>query len=102
MYVECAYDPEAEQRDIELTSHAGQELDIVVKGSLKIQIGSHTEVLHAGDTIYYDSSTPHGMIAVGGEDSIFYASSCISSKPRPLGLIECRNPFDQPNGPDGN
>ena len=73
LYVECAYDPEAEQRDIELTSHAGQELDIVVKGSLKIQIGSHTEVLHAGDTIYYDSSTPHGMIAVGGEDSIFYA-----------------------------
>ncbi len=73
LYVECAYDPEAEQRDIELTTHAGQELDIVVKGSLKIQIGSHTETLHAGDTIYYDSSTPHGMIAVGGEDSIFYA-----------------------------
>ncbi len=73
LYVECAYDPEAEQRDIELTTHAGQELDIVVKGSLKIQIGSHTETLHAGDTIYYDSSTPHGMIAVGGEDSVFYA-----------------------------
>ena len=73
LYVECAYDPEAEQRDIELTTHAGQELDIVVKGSLKIQIGSHTEVLHAGDTAYYDSSTPHGMIAVGGEECIFYA-----------------------------
>ncbi len=73
LYVECAYDRDAEQRDIELTTHAGQELDIVVKGSLKIQIGSHTEILHAGDTIYYDSSTPHGMIAVGGEDSIFYA-----------------------------
>lgn len=73
LYVECAYDPEAEQKDIELTTHMGQELDIVVKGSLKIQIGSHTEILHAGDTVYYDSSTPHGMIAVGGEDSIFYA-----------------------------
>ncbi len=73
LYVECAYDPEAEQRDIDLTTHTGQELDIVLKGALKIQIGSHTEVLHAGDTIYYDSSTPHGMIAVEGEDAVFYA-----------------------------
>jgi len=73
LYVECAYDPEAEQRDIELTTHTGQELDIVLKGALKIQIGSHTEILHEGDTVYYDSSTPHGMIAVEGQDAIFYA-----------------------------
>ncbi len=73
LYVECAYDPEAEQRDIELTTHTGQELDIVLKGALKVQIGSHTEVLHEGDTIYYDSSTPHGMIAVEGQDAVFYA-----------------------------
>ncbi len=36
-------------------------------------MGSHTEVLHAGDTIYFDSSTPHGMIAVEGQDASFYA-----------------------------
>ena len=40
---------------------------------MKIQIGSHTEILHAGDTIYYDSSVPHGMVAVNGEDCEFYA-----------------------------
>ena len=40
---------------------------------MKIQIGSRTEILNAGDTIYYDSATPHGMIAVGGEDCTFYA-----------------------------
>ncbi len=73
LYVECKYDPEAEQRDIELTTHTGQELDIVVSGALKIQIGAHTEVLHAGDTVYFDSSTPHGMIAVEGQDTVFYA-----------------------------
>ncbi len=73
LYVECAYDPEAEQRDIELTTHTGQELDIVLKGVLKVQIGSHTEILREGDTIYYDSSTPHGMIAVEGQDAVFYA-----------------------------
>ena len=42
-------------------------------GSLKVQIGEHSEILGPGDSIYYDSSTPHGMIAVGGQDCIFYA-----------------------------
>mgnify|MGYP003293569806 CR=1 FL=1 len=37
------------------------------------RIGKHFEILHAGDCIYYDSSTPHGMIAVDGEDCAFYA-----------------------------
>ncbi len=73
LFVECAYDAAAEQRDIELTTHTGQELDIVISGTLKIQIGSHSEILSAGDTIYFDSSTPHGMIAVGGKDCQFYA-----------------------------
>ena len=68
LYVNCIYDEAAERRDIELTTHAGQELDIVLKGSLKVQIGSHSVVLNAGDTVYFDSSTPHGMIATGGED----------------------------------
>ncbi|MBQ4550064.1 MAG: AMP-binding protein, partial [Oscillospiraceae bacterium] len=51
----------------------GQECDIVIRGQMKIQIGSKTEILGPGDTIYYDSGTPHGMIAVGGEDCAFYA-----------------------------
>jgi acetyl-CoA synthetase len=71
--VTAIYDPEAERREIEVTTHVGQECDIVLKGSLKIRIGDHTEILNEGDTAYYDSSTPHGMIAVGGQDCIFYA-----------------------------
>ncbi len=62
-----------ENKDIELTSHDGQEIDIVIKGILKVQIGEHVEVLHEGDSIYYDSSTPHGMAATGEEDCLFYA-----------------------------
>ena len=73
LYVHCKYDEEAERSAIELTAHNGQELDIVISGKMKIQIGSHTEILSAGDSIYYDSSTPHGMIAVDGEDAEFYA-----------------------------
>ncbi len=73
LFVRSVYSEEAQHRDIELTTHAGQELDIVVEGKLMVQVGEHTEVLSAGDTIYYDSDTPHGMIAVGGQDCVFYA-----------------------------
>ena len=73
LYVNCIYDENAERKDIDLTTHAGQELDIVLTGSLKVQIGSHSVVLNAGDSVYFDSSTPHGMIAVGGTDCEFYA-----------------------------
>ena len=73
LYMEMKYRPGAEYEDIDLVTHEGQECDIVIRGHMKIQIGNHTEVLHAGDTIYYDSSTPHGMIAVEGEDCAFYA-----------------------------
>ena len=73
LYMEMKYREGAEYEDIELVTHEGQECDIVIRGHMKIQIGSRTEILYPGDTIYYDSSTPHGMIAVDGEDCAFYA-----------------------------
>ena len=73
LYMKLQYRPDAEFEDIELVTHEGQECDIVISGHMKIQIGEHSEILHPGDTIYYDSSTPHGMIAVDGEDCTFYA-----------------------------
>jgi len=73
LYVCSKYSEDAQVKDIELTTHEGQECDIVIEGHLKIQIGAHKEILGPGDSIYYDSSTPHGMIAVDGEDCSFYA-----------------------------
>jgi len=73
LYVKSEYDPDAQHRDIELTTHAGQELDIIVSGKLTVQIGEHRETLGAGDTIYFDSSTPHGMIAASEDGCVFYA-----------------------------
>jgi len=73
LYMELNYRDGAEYEDIELVTHEGQECDIVIRGHMKIQIGGHSEILHPGDCIYYDSSTPHGMIAVDGEDCAFYA-----------------------------
>ena len=73
LYMELKYRSGAEYEDIELVTHEGQECDIVISGRMKIQIGSRTEILGPGDTIYYDSGTPHGMIAVDGQDCAFYA-----------------------------
>ena len=73
LYVISEYNESAQNKEIELTTHQGQECDIVISGALKIQVGNHVEVLREGDSIYYDSSTPHGMIATDNQDCIFYA-----------------------------
>lgn len=73
VYVISKYDEAAQNRDIELTTHSGQECDIVIEGQLMVQIGEHQEILGPGDSIYYNSDTPHGMIAVNGNDAKFYA-----------------------------
>ena len=72
LYMELNYSGSDDEK-IELVTHEGQECDIVIRGHMKIQIGDHSEILGPGDCIYYDSGTPHGMIAVGGDDCTFYA-----------------------------
>ena len=72
-YVKYEYNEALQNKPIHLTKHSGQEFDYVLEGSLKVQVGSHTEVLNEGDSIYYNSSTPHGMIAIDGADCLFLA-----------------------------
>ena len=72
-WVKYEYSSELQSKPIEVTTHSGQEFDLIIKGALKVQIGDRVEVLHEGDSIYYKSSTPHGMIAVDGEDCLFLA-----------------------------
>ena len=72
-YVTYSYDEKLQDRPIHTTTHAGQEFDYVISGSMRIQVGDHCEELHAGDSIFYKSSTPHGMIAIGGKDVTFLA-----------------------------
>ncbi|MBQ9409013.1 MAG: AMP-binding protein, partial [Clostridia bacterium] len=72
-FVKYEYVPEQQTRPIHLTRHSGQEFDFILSGSLKVQVGENIEVLKEGDSIYYDSSKPHGMIAVDGRDCLFCA-----------------------------
>jgi len=72
-WVTYAYSEEQQNKPIPCVSHSGQEFDIIYTGQLKVQVGEHTEILGPGDSIYYNSTTPHGMIAVGGEKCVFCA-----------------------------
>ena len=67
------YRAELQDKPIHTITHPGQEFDLVLSGKLKVRVGNHTEVLEEGDSIYYKSSSPHGMIAVDGEDCTFLA-----------------------------
>ncbi len=67
------YKEELQNKEIRTTTHSGQEFDYVISGKLKVRVGQHTEILNPGDSIYYRSSNPHGMIAVDGQDCTFIA-----------------------------
>lgn len=71
--VTAPFIPEEQNAPISLSTHAGQEFDYILSGELKVQMEGHTEVLKAGDAIFYDSGRGHGMIATGGESCQFLA-----------------------------
>ncbi len=72
-WVKYEYDESIQDKPIPLSTHSGQEFDLIMSGRLKVQIGNHVEYLSEGDSIYYNSSTPHGMIAVDGRECLFVA-----------------------------
>jgi quercetin dioxygenase-like cupin family protein len=49
----------AQGKDVEPSSHEGQEFVFVLEGEMELTIGDKVEVLGPGDSIYYESSEPH-------------------------------------------
>ena len=79
-WVTYQYSEELQHQPIHTTTHGGQEFDLVLKGSMRVRVGDHEETLHEGDSIFYKSSTPHGMIAVDGADCTFLAMIMASTE----------------------
>lgn len=71
--VTAPYELGAEQAEIVLSTHTGQEMDYIISGSLRVHIADHEEILEPGDTLYYDAGKPHGMVAVDGRPCQFLA-----------------------------
>lgn len=71
--VRAPFREEEQVLPVTTASHEGQEFDYVLSGQLKFVHDGHVEVLFPGDSVFYDSGKPHGMIAVGGEVCVFLA-----------------------------
>ena len=69
-FIEVMPEPEEDRK---LSSHQGEELIIVQSGKLLVIYGKKTEVLEAGDSVYYNSVVPHYVGAYGTEPCSIYA-----------------------------
>jgi transcriptional regulator with XRE-family HTH domain/quercetin dioxygenase-like cupin family protein len=63
-FLEISYEPGAAS-GANMSHHAGREFGIVLKGELVIELGFETFTLQTGDSIIFDSSTPHRLANKG-------------------------------------
>ena len=57
-------EPDAVQ---EKSTHEGEEFIHVLTGNLKLEYGTMSETLKAGDSVYYDSIVPHRVISADSQ-----------------------------------
>ena len=56
-----------EEKDARFHEHPGVELLYVLSGKLELHVGEDTHELPEGDSIYFDSSVPHGYRRIGAK-----------------------------------
>ena len=66
-------EPKPGVRTVYKNTHSGQEFNLVLEGKMELYIGGKTIVLEEGDSIYFDSTKPHGMLTVGDKPVKFLA-----------------------------
>ena len=66
-------EPKPEAHVVYKNSHPGQEFNLVLEGKMELYIAGKTIVLEEGDSIYFDSTKPHGMLAIGDKAVKFLA-----------------------------
>ena len=66
-------EPKPEKTVVQTNSHPGQEFNYVIDGSLKLIIKDHEIILDEGDSIYFDSSCEHAMVARNNKPARFLA-----------------------------
>jgi mannose-6-phosphate isomerase-like protein (cupin superfamily) len=66
-------EPKPMETDFFQSIHAGQEFNMILEGSMALNINGKELVLGEGDSIYFDSSLPHGMKALNNKPVKFLA-----------------------------
>lgn len=62
------------------SAHDGEEFIFVLEGQMEVTLGDHSDVLLAGDSIYYDSTIPHRVGAKGSAPAKILAVLYTGSK----------------------
>jgi len=63
--------PPKKKEDVSFTSHSGQEFIYMLEGRLEVSLGDKVEVLEPGDSLYFDSQTPHGLRGLDNKPAFF-------------------------------
>ncbi len=66
-------EPKPKEEDFYKNIHAGQEFNMILEGSMMLNINGKNLMLEQGDSIYFDSSLPHGMKAMNNKPVKFLA-----------------------------
>ena len=66
-------EPAPADAPMHLNSHEGQEMNYVLEGRLLLSLNGKELVLNVGDSLYFDSSLPHGIKALDGRPVRFLA-----------------------------
>jgi len=53
------------------TSHRGQEFIYVLEGRLEVRLGGEPIIVEPGDSLYFNSETPHALRGLDGRDAKF-------------------------------
>lgn len=63
--------PPKEREQTTVVTHSGQEFIHMLEGRLEIRLGDAFEVLEPGDSLYFDSQTPHALRGMDGREAVF-------------------------------
>ncbi|MBR4172059.1 MAG: helix-turn-helix transcriptional regulator [Kiritimatiellae bacterium] len=60
-------------KELHTNVHPGQEFNYILSGSIRLTVDGQSVVLNEGDSIYFDSTKPHGMQNEGNVPAKFLA-----------------------------
>lgn len=63
--------PPKEREQMNVVTHPGQEFIYLLEGRLEILLGDTYETLEPGDSLYFDSETPHALRGLDGQEAVF-------------------------------
>ena len=66
-------EPRPENAEVHTNSHPGQEFNYVLEGNLLFIIRDQEFMLNEGDSVYFDSSCDHAMVALNNKAARFLA-----------------------------